>query len=115
MGHRNGSRPPLRWWVCLLARLLDGLHEAAGAADDAETLAGENLLGLHLGVRGPGSNGIEADVFEPVTKGAPAMALPLLREREVVMRVGVLRYEVDGAFVSGDRLGQALELVEHIA
>jgi len=43
-----------------------------------------------------------ADVGEPVAEGAAAMSLALVGEGEVVVRVGVLRDEGDGALVGGD-------------
>jgi len=43
------------------------------------------------------------------------MALTLVARAEVVVRVGVLRDERDGALVGGDGVVEALHLVEHIA
>jgi len=43
------------------------------------------------------------------------MALALEGEREVVVRVGVLRHEMNRALVGGDGLGQALQLIEDVA
>jgi hypothetical protein len=67
------------------------------------------------GVVGPGAHGVEAHIGEPVAQGAAAMALALVGEREVVVRVGVLRHQGNGSLVGGDGVGQALHLVEHVA
>ena len=95
--------------------LLAGLDQAAGTRNDGEALGREDLLGLRHGVGSPGADGVEADVGEPVTEGAAAVALALVGEGQVVVRVGVLRDEGDGALVGGNRVGQPLELVEHVA
>ena len=50
-----------------------------------------------------------------MAQGAAALAHAFMGERQVVVSVGVLRYELNGALVGGDRFGQALQLVQHIA
>jgi len=50
-----------------------------------------------------------------VAQRAAAMALALVGEGKVVVRIGVLRDERDGALVGGDGVVEALHLVEDIA
>ena len=85
------------------------------AADDRQLLRVQNLARLLLRVLRPWADGVEPHVREPVPQRAPALSLSLVGERQVVVRVGVLRNQCDGLLVGGGCFGQPLHLVEHIA
>jgi hypothetical protein len=95
--------------------LAGGFDEAAAAGDDGELFGVEDLAGLLFGMVGPGTDGVEADVGEPVAEGAATVALALVGEGEVVVGVGVLGDEGDGLLVGLGGFGETLHLVEDVA
>src|SRR5580704_7471017 len=92
-----------------LAAELSGLDQATAATDDREPLGAQDLLRLRLGMSCPGSDRVEPHIGQPMAQGAAAMSLALVGQGEVVMCVGVLRHQRDGALVGRDGVGQPLQ------
>ena len=91
------------------------LYQTATTADDRQLLRIENLACLILRVLRPWTDRIEPYVGEPVPQCPTTLSLPLIREREIVVGVGILRNKRNGFLVGGGCLSEALHLVKHIA
>src|ERR1700761_4305627 len=91
------------------------LHQPPAPTDDRELLCVKNLAGLLLRMLRPWTYGVEPYVGKPVPQRASSLTLPLIRERQIVMSVGILRNQGDSFLVGRSRLGQALHLIKHIA
>jgi hypothetical protein len=63
----------------------------------------------------PWADGVESHVGEPVAQGSPALALTLVCEGKIVVRVGILGDQRDGFLIGGSRLSQSLHLIKHVA
>ena len=65
---------------------------------------------------GPGTGGVELEVYLPVAEGAAALVEALHGQGEVVMRVGIFQgHEADGGLVGLDGFSEALEAIEDVA
>ena len=91
------------------------LYQTATTADDRQLLRIENLACLILRVLRPWTDRIEPYVGEPVPQRPTTLSLPLIREREIVVGIGILRDKRNGLLVGGGCLSEALHLIEHIA
>src|ERR1700728_4407988 len=92
-----------------------GGDEAGGAAGDGEFFLAEQLADLGTGVLGPGAGAIKLDVGMPVMEGFTALALALIGQGQVVMRIGVAGGQNNSLAIGDDRFVKALQLIQYVA
>src|SRR5580692_2198945 len=98
-----------------LRHALAGGNEAGGAASDGEFFLAEQLADLGAGMLGPGAGAVELDIGMPVMEGFSALALALIGQGQVVMRIRVAGGENNRLTVGGDRFVQTLQFIEYVA
>src|SRR5580658_1472108 len=101
----------------LLIRLsgLPHPHRAPVTRHNRQPLVAKNPLLLRLGMRRPWPARIQLDVPRPVPQSPPRLLHTLIRQRQVIVCVGVLRNQLQRALIGRDRLRQPLQLIQDIA
>src|ERR1700755_2705101 len=82
---------------------------------DHQLFPGQDLSRLYARMVRPWSDRIELERAHQRSQSAAAFASALISQRQVVVRVGVLRHQPYRLAVGFDRIRQALQLVEHVS
>src|ERR1700751_6137609 len=76
---------------------------------------GQNLSRLYARMVRPWPDRIELEIDHPMSQSPAALAGTLISQRKIVVGVGVLLHQPYRLAVRFDRIGQALQFVEHVA
>src|ERR1700721_4414607 len=91
-----------------------GCDEAGGAAGDGEFFLAEQLADLGTGMLRPGAGAIKLDIGMPVMEGFSALALTLIGQGQVVMRIGVAGGQNNSLTKGDGRFVKALHLIQYV-
>jgi hypothetical protein len=95
--------------------LLPNLHQPPMPRHDRQPLAAQDLLRLPARVARPRPGRIEPRIACPVAQRLARLFQSFIRQRQVVVRIGILRNQRQRTLVGYDCLVQPLLLVQNIA